>query len=434
MNELKIFNIALESWGCLFCFVAAIIILISFKNTLAKDVLAKLLLTLLLVDSVLLLSDIFALLYRGVEGETARIILICSNFLSFALTPVMLLIFSFYVREIIGALSYINKWLWVLSFLSLLYVLSLIFSQFNHMYYYIDDDNIYHRNTWFFLTQVYGLIGIISNSIIILLNKKKLTRINYFSLLIYTFLPIIALIIQLLLYGIPLLNISITFSLLIMYVALEISIVRTKENQALELYDRRQQVDEMRINIMLSQIQPHFIYNSLNAIYTLCGRSPAQAQYAISNFADYLRVNLDSIKSTTPIPFSKELEHVKNYLSLEKIRFEENLQVKYEIKDTSFYLPSLSLQPIVENAVKYGVGKKIGGGTVLIKTEETEDAHYIYVIDDGAGFDINQKKDDGRTHIGIDNVKTRLESMSNGSLKINSKLGEGTKAIIKIPK
>jgi sensor histidine kinase YesM len=92
------------------------------------------------------------------------------------------------------------------------------------------------------------------------------------------------------------------------------------------------------------------------------------------------------------------------------------------------------MQPIVENAIKHGIGKKEGGGTVTISTKETDRSYMIIVTDDGAGFEQKKTNDDGQQHIGINNVRLRLSAQCGGSLKIESKPGEGTTAKIIIPK
>lgn len=191
---------------------------------------------------------------------------------------------------------------------------------------------------------------------------------------------------------------------------------------------------QSRISIMLSQIQPHFLYNALNSIRQLCKSDPGAAQTAIEDFAKYLRGNLDSIKRNTPVPFTKEKEHIRIYLALEKMRFEDELQVVWNVETDSFMLPALTVQPLVENAVEYGVGKKPGGGTVTVSTKETPNAYIITVKDDGVGYDPMEIQDDGRTHTGIDNVRSRLTSMCGGVLTIETAPGLGTTATVCIPK
>ena len=154
----------------------------------------------------------------------------------------------------------------------------------------------------------------------------------------------------------------------------------------------------------------------------------------MGDFASFLRGNLDSLSSSAPIPFEKELNHIKNYLSLEQLRFGRRLKIIYDIQADGFLLPSLTVQPLVENAVRYGVTKKINGGTVTISTREIENAFIVTISDDGIGFDPYKKHDDGRTHIGIENVRNRLNSQGGSQLSITSIPKEGTTAVITIYK
>ena len=201
---------------------------------------------------------------------------------------------------------------------------------------------------------------------------------------------------------------------------------RTLENELIQ----------SRISVMLSQIQPHCLYNSLNTIRYLCTEDAEKAEQAIIDFANFLRGNVDSLNSTGLITFKKELEHVEHYASLEKIRFGDRVNVVYDIGVSNFKIPPLTLQPIVENAIRYGITKKEEGGTVTIKTSETSKDYIITVSDDGVGFDINNVKvnDDKRTHVGIDNVRKRIIAQCNGSLDIQSAPNEGTTVILKVSK
>ncbi len=209
---------------------------------------------------------------------------------------------------------------------------------------------------------------------------------------------------------------------------------RRMAEQGRLMAEQEAELAQSRISIMLSQIQPHFLYNALNSIRYLCKTDPVAAQETIDDFSAYLRGNMDSLNRKAPVPLEKELEHVRIYLSLEKMRFEEDLNVVWDIRTTAFMLPALTVQPLVENAVKYGLGKKPGGGTVTISTRETEDSYEITVADDGVGYDPQEVQYDGRTQLGVDNVRCRLEAMSSASLRIESRPGEGTTAIISIPK
>ena len=142
---------------------------------------------------------------------------------------------------------------------------------------------------------------------------------------------------------------------------------------------------------------------------------------------------MDSLSRKEPVDFSEELKHLEIYLSLEKMRFNKKLNIVYDLQVTGFMLPALTVQPLAENAVKYGICQKDNGGTLTISTRETADSFQV-ISDDGVGYDPTATQYDGRTHIGIDNVRGRLWAMCAGRLEIKSKKGEGTIAIISIPK
>ncbi len=210
--------------------------------------------------------------------------------------------------------------------------------------------------------------------------------------------------------------------------------LRTQYKEAIRYQQIQKELYEAKVNIMVSQIRPHFMYNALSSIAILCKLNPDTAYTATVTFSDYLRGNMDSLKQTTPVPFEKELEHLKKYLYIEKLRFDDLLNIEYDIQTTDFEIPLLSIQPLAENAVKHGVGMKEEGGTVKISTRETENAYEVIIEDDGVGFDTNEKKDDGRSHIGMENTKKRLKDMCGADVIIESTVGKGTTARIIIPK
>ena len=194
------------------------------------------------------------------------------------------------------------------------------------------------------------------------------------------------------------------------------------------------ELEESRIAILLSQMQPHFIHNILNVIYYLIGKDPAAAQGAVSKFSDHLRNNLEAIAQKELITFRKELDHIYTYLELEQIRFGEELSIVYDIEEDSFLLPVLSIQPLVENAVKHGIAKKRGGGVVTISSQQTENAYRITVSDTGVGFDVERYMDDGKVHVGLINVRQRLASRMNATVDVDSTPGKGTTVTVTIPR
>lgn len=214
------------------------------------------------------------------------------------------------------------------------------------------------------------------------------------------------------------------------FLLLRIQASMKNEKRALTLEN---ELIQSQVSVMLSQIQPHFLYNSLMGIKELCDVAPPRAADALEHFAYFLRGNLDSLADTHLIPFEKEIEHVQDYLHLEKMRFQDILTVVWETPYTDYLLPPLTLQPIVENAVRYGITKKDNGGTITIKSKKTDDAVIITVCDDGVGFDTNAPLFGGRSHIGLDNVRSRLAAQCGGTLTVQSKQDVGTTVTVYLP-
>ena len=189
---------------------------------------------------------------------------------------------------------------------------------------------------------------------------------------------------------------------------------------------------ESRISTMMSQIRPHFIYNTLGSIEQLCKMDPPKASDLVHNFAKYLRGNFGELDNPKPILMSQEMEHVRHYISIENVRFPD-MTFTFEMNSVDFHIPALTIQPIVENAIKHGLMKLSKGGTIRVVSYETDTDYCISVVDDGVGFDTSVRIDE-RKHMGLRNIRERLKVMVNGTLEIESTVGVGTKVLVKIPK
>ena len=189
---------------------------------------------------------------------------------------------------------------------------------------------------------------------------------------------------------------------------------------------------ESRISTMMSQIRPHFIYNTLGSIEQLCLLDPPKAGALVHNFAKYLRGNFGELDNPKPILMSQEMEHVRHYISIENVRFPD-MTFMFEMNSEDFHIPALTIQPVVENAIKHGLMKLQKGGTIRVVSYETDTDYCISVVDDGVGFDTNALIDE-RKHVGLRNIRERLKVMVSGTLEIESKIGVGTKVLITIPK
>lgn len=199
------------------------------------------------------------------------------------------------------------------------------------------------------------------------------------------------------------------------------------KNQKLEM-----ELDNSHTALMLSQIKPHFIYNVLGTIREFCEEEPKKAAELVQKFSMYLRGNFTEMDNQTPVSVAKEIEHVKHYVDIEMIRFPD-MMVEYDIQNDEFLVPALTIQPLVENAIKHGLMGLETAGKVKVSSYETDKYYEVCVQDDGVGFDESVFYD-GKKHIGIANIRRRIEAMCGGNLTIDSVKGQGTTAIIRIPK
>jgi len=432
-TSLQVF-IALELWGLLFVILLAICIYFVGNRRIDEE---RWMLRLLLATGVLLTSDAFTWIFDKTSVRGAYDVLIISNFLVYIMGYEILRLFTRYVTCLTGPGPMANA-VYVIAYVGMLLT---FINLFTHFMYYIDASNVYHRTTWFVLSQSLGLVGTVCLGIHIFIRRQKLVNLRTLVLITYIVLPSLAMVIQSFYYGIPLLNIAISAALflnltvMLLYQRSRIS-EQAEELIASErkLIEERELINDMKIRLVLSQVKPHFLFNALNAIYYLIEKSPMQAQAAIDSFSDYLRGNMEALEHTALIPISQEMKHVKSYLRLEEMRFQDELEVIYDVKVLNFDVPALSVEPIVENAVKHGISQNENGGYVKISTDETEAGYEIKVEDNGAGFNVGDIGKDGRLHVGIANVRTRLESMAKGTLTIESEIGKGTCATIFIPR
>lgn len=185
-----------------------------------------------------------------------------------------------------------------------------------------------------------------------------------------------------------------------------------------------------KTEIIIRQIGPHFIYNTLSTIAALCTMAPLKAQQLTVDFANYLRNGLNFSKMHQISSFEEELNHTRQYLNIEKVRFGKRLNIEYDIREMNFSLPTLSLQPIVENAVKHGVTQKPKGGTIRIATEKRDMFFAVVISDDGVGCSSADLQLQAG-HYGLSTAKERLQHL-NGTITVESTQGQGTTVTILI--
>ena len=200
-------------------------------------------------------------------------------------------------------------------------------------------------------------------------------------------------------------------------------------NSVQEQYHKTElSLERQKVRLLMAQIQPHFIYNSLMALQAKSIDNP-ELYHGIESFGKYLRANFEVMTEDILVPFRDELKNIRAYVDLEHMNYGNKLVIKYDIEMEDFMLPALTVEPLVENAIRYGVGTYEQGGKVEIIVRDEWDYIEIEVKDDGSGGNKLTDAQKKRKGIGIENVKLRLNALNMGSLHI-SQDESGTSAVI----
>ncbi|MBQ9607561.1 MAG: histidine kinase [Lachnospiraceae bacterium] len=297
-------------------------------------------------------------------------------------------------------------------------------------FFYITPENQYYRGPLYPLLllpmiaiQLLTLMGTIKR-------RAQLSRKVFFAFLIAILPVAVALTAQLFVDFYPLVDISYILSALAMYSFILSDQIERDRLQQQEIVRQQTEIARQRASVMVLQMRPHFIYNTLMSIHSLCRLNPLKAEQITMDFTNYLRRNFNSVASDGVIPFSAELEHTRAYLAVEQAQYDDMIVVDYDTPNTQFRLPPLTLQPIVENAVKHGMDLDSDPLHISIRTRCTDFGAEITVEDTGPGFDPSDKS---KPHTTLENIRQRLEMMCGGSMTIKPREGGGTVVTVTIP-
>ena len=206
------------------------------------------------------------------------------------------------------------------------------------------------------------------------------------------------------------------------------------QTEAAELHA---QLAEARLDALRRQLDPHFLFNTLNAISSLVERNPRGVRQMISRLGDLLRHSMESSRDQE-IELSRELELLDRYLDIMRIRFQGRLQVQRRIDDAlgDALVPNLVLQPIVENAIRHGVARVEGPGCIDIAATHDDATLVIRVRDNGPGIDVEPSSEQTSGGVGVRNTVTRLEQLYGGAASFELRPADadgGTVAELRIP-
>lgn len=294
------------------------------------------------------------------------------------------------------------------------------FTLFTNWFYYFTPVNQFHRGPMY-TTEIFLMGAIMSINLTGVIQRRDKLSKRYFYAFLIGILPLtIALFIHLFIS----VFVFLAFGLAVCAFSMFVIILSDQIDQNIQ---QQREIAHQRASIMVLQMRPHFIHNTMTSIYYLCGQDPKKAQQVTLDFNTYLRKNFTAIASESTVPFPEELEHARAYLAVEQAQYEDRLSVEFDTPYTAFRVPPLTLQPVVENAVKHGMDPDSEPLHIAIRTQETDDGSVIIVEDNGAGYD---PRDDNEPHIALTNIRQRLEMMCGGKLEIKSRDGGG--AIVKV--
>ena len=353
-------------------------------------------------------------------------------------TLLFLQVIKKYVAQSSGATA-LKKVALIMQLLHIPALVLLAVTPFTHWLFYIDEQSNYHRGAYYWVWYFTTILAFIFIFAVLIIYRRKMDSFISKVLLTASILPIVALIANYNYYEISFNNIAVSISALIIYVLYEnhrtaTSVQKERELNRMksELLESRLETEQANNEMLLAQIQPHFISNSLVALRAQCREYP-EIYESITNFSLYLRSHFEALGSSNKmITFEQEMENTEAYLALEEQNFGDRLQVDYNIECDDFMLPPLSVQPLVENAVRHGIGTYDEGGVVLISSRREPDKIIIEVTDDGSGRSNITPQQTKRRSIGIDNVRARLKSVAGGELEVLTN-ERGTTARITLP-
>ena len=306
----------------------------------------------------------------------------------------------------------------------ILFCLMLFAGQFTDAFYYTTPDNEYIRGPWFPLLITPLTTIVIFNIVCLIKRCKKLSK-KYFTALLIYLLPTAIFIIV---YMFAAADILVSF-----WMALcALTMLGIIFSDSIQQYMKQQrEIADQRVNVLVLQMRPHFIYNTMTTIYYLCKQDADKAQQVTLDFTTYLRNNFSAIASENTVPFKDELEHTRAYLAVEQAQHEDMLFVEYDTPHTNFRVPPLTLQPLVENAVKHCLNPNGDPLRIYVKTRRKDACSEIIVENNGEGFKPSDSNND--PHIALNNIRERLEMMCKGKLEIEPREGGGTLVRVTIP-
>lgn len=436
-------QITIESWNELFLLLLIIAMQVGkFKDKsdeLANKVKIPLTSELVIFYSAVFLynfANIITIIYGGHDSAAAYYIMRIGVFCYYLIGAFQTVFFLEVIKTYIAKENHDKRLERVIIGFQLLEVpnlLLLLITPSVKALYFLDANNEYNRLWGYYLWQGITIITFAFIGAVVFFYRKKTDRfINRIIAVAFVF-PMLGFLISIVSAPFNFNNIMVSVSELLIFMLYEKNKTDVTIRSVYELEQSKRELEQSKVRLLVAQIQPHFIFNCLATIQALCYVDSKSAADSINVFGDYLRANIDSISSDDFISFSSEMKHVEQYVKLERISTDISINVIYELEIQDFMIPPLTIQPIVENAIKHGaLTRRDGSGMVKIRTEEIEDKIRITITDNGKGASLTKKQKEHQS-VGIQNVSQRLALKCSGTLK--QKISEnGAVSVIEIPR
>lgn len=348
-----------------------------------------------------------------------------SRYLLSLMIPVVAVFYWYYLCEIVGKKHPVSYKLEIMLFAAFaVYAAVLLSNPFTHFVFSFENHYLADTPAYPVLLLAPLLMVLVSFYVAYMYISDRRSR---FALYAFAVFPIAAAVIETFCDRYDLIHVAMFLSATVVYGNFYVG-------RSHNLVKKDEELMRQRASILVSQIQPHFLYNSLTSIMNIRG-TPPETRDAIANFGRYLRGNLDTITQRDATLLAKELDNVETYLELENLSRRHPVKLKTEVANPGIPLPALTLQIIAETSIEYNYRDRDCGGTILVESDETDDAHIVRVTDDGAGWDFSDPEHVADIeNFGLPRAKARLADMVGGSLEIESNPGFGTVFTVTVPK
>ncbi len=397
----------------------------------------------------LLLSDGFACVFLSEQPRLYNLFIT----LSLVCFYIILALYSTYIISVIQEKNVLTDMALILTLCFCILGSVLRFANYLHPFVDLTSRTILLPKMYWCVESI-GIFILLVDFLLLLRYHSKISSMEWFSLSLMPLSAPVYYILRAMIPGLRIRN-ALIFGIILwnhMFIGLK---------RDMELWNKEQQLAEYRYILSLERVKPHYIYNVLTSIYYLCDSDPKKAQNAVKTFSEYLRKSLYTMDQTKTVPFQWEMDLIRHYLSLEKMRFPDTFQVDYEITEQKFELPPFTVQILVENSVKHAVSRRTDqNGRIRIAAEKTSGGYRIEVADNGTGqtssaapsggngtgvqasvqrhnsgnYGLKQEEQlDTYESIGLNNVRERLSLLCGGTLTIQPNAENGITASVFLP-